>query len=96
MWRSAGIRRDRERLTEARDTIAGWCQYALARQLRDSAGWALQNMLIVAELMVTAALQRERAAACTCGPTSPAWTRTAGNGTSPSAAKCSPLAPRAQ
>ncbi len=59
MWRSAGIRRDRERLTEAQGTIAGWCQYALARQLRDSAGWALQNMLIVAELMVTAALERE-------------------------------------
>jgi L-aspartate oxidase len=59
MWRNAGIRRDRQRLTEARETIAGWCQYALARQLRDPAGWALQNMLTVAELMVTAALERE-------------------------------------
>jgi L-aspartate oxidase len=59
MWRNAGIRRDGERLTEARDTIGAWCQYALARQLRDAAGWALQNMLIVAELMVTAALERQ-------------------------------------
>jgi L-aspartate oxidase len=59
MWRNAGIRRDRERLSEARDTIGTWCQYALARQLRDPAGWSLQNMLTVAELMVTAALRRE-------------------------------------
>jgi L-aspartate oxidase len=59
MWRNAGIRRDGERLSEARDTIGAWCQYALARQLRDAAGWALQNMLIVAELMVTAALERQ-------------------------------------
>jgi L-aspartate oxidase len=59
MWRSAGIRRDRARLAEARETIATWSQYVLPRQFREPAGWQLQNMLTVAELMVTAALERE-------------------------------------
>ncbi len=59
MWRSAGVRRDRERLAEAQGAIDRWCQYVLARQFPDPAGWDLQNMLIVAELMITAALERE-------------------------------------
>lgn len=59
MWRSAGVRRSRESLEEARDTIDNWCRYVLDRQFNDIRGWELQNMLSVARVMVQAALQRE-------------------------------------
>ena len=59
MWRAAGVRRDAARLSEASRTIDNWCQYALARQFRDQAGWELQNLLIVARLMIGSALWRE-------------------------------------
>ncbi len=59
MWRNAGVRREAEGLAEAHETISHWCRYALARQLADSGGWELQNMLCVARLMIDAALARE-------------------------------------
>jgi L-aspartate oxidase len=59
VWRSAGVLRDGEGLQQAAHTIDGWCQYALARQLADPAGWELQNMLTVSRLMIRAALERE-------------------------------------
>jgi L-aspartate oxidase len=59
MWRSAGVRRSRDSLDEARGTIDNWCRYVLDRQFDDSRGWELQNMLAVARIMVQAALQRE-------------------------------------
>lgn len=59
MWRSAGVRRSRASLSEARDTIGNWCRYVLNRQFEDSRGWELQNMLTLARVMVQAALQRE-------------------------------------
>ena len=59
MWRSAGVWRDGKRLTTALETIRQWRHYALTRQLPDPAGWELQNMLQVAELMIHAALHRE-------------------------------------
>ena len=59
MWRNAGIRRDRARLEEALATIQDWSRYALPRQFREPSGWQLQNMLVLAELMVTAALARD-------------------------------------
>ncbi len=59
VWRSAGVRRDREHLVEAAENIDRWCGYVLGRQFKDTDGWELQNMLIVARLIIEAALRRE-------------------------------------
>ncbi|MEK6249031.1 MAG: FAD-binding protein, partial [Planctomycetales bacterium] len=59
MWRNAGVRRDREGLADALNTINRWCQYVLPCQFTDIEGWELQNMLTVAQLVITAALARE-------------------------------------
>ena len=59
VWRSAGVRRDRDTLLEAAENIDRWCGYVLARQFRDPGGWELQNMLTVARIIIAAALQRE-------------------------------------
>ncbi|MEX0978611.1 MAG: hypothetical protein WDZ48_07155, partial [Pirellulales bacterium] len=57
--RTAGVRRDREHLEEAAETIDRWCGYVLARQFTDTSGWELQNMLTVARIVIEAALARE-------------------------------------
>jgi len=59
VWRSAGVRRNREHLLEAIDNIDRWCGYVLARQFSDTSGWELQNMLTVARIIIEAALERE-------------------------------------
>jgi L-aspartate oxidase len=59
MWRAAGVRREGGELTEAAENIDRWCRYVLPRQFADPQGWELQNMLIVARLIIAAALARE-------------------------------------
>ena len=59
MWRAAGVRRNRELLEEAADSIDTWRKYVLVRQFDQQDGWELQNMLTVARVMVAAALARE-------------------------------------
>jgi L-aspartate oxidase len=59
MGRNVGVRRDQEGLAEAAESIEHWCGYVLARQFDDPAGWELQNLLVVARIMVAAALARE-------------------------------------
>ena len=59
VWRSAGVRRDREHLLEASENIDRWCGYVLPRQFSDTSGWELQNMLTVARIIIEAALERE-------------------------------------
>lgn len=59
MWRNAGVRRERQGLEEAKRNISQWRGYVLSRQFNELAGWQLQNMLLVAELMIDAALARE-------------------------------------
>jgi L-aspartate oxidase len=59
MWRSVGVRRDREHLRDAADDVDHWCSYVLARQFDDPEGWELQNMLTISRLMIEAALARE-------------------------------------
>jgi L-aspartate oxidase len=59
MWRAVGVRRRRERLREARDTIDQWASYVLVREFADDAGWELQNLLTIARAMVAAADTRE-------------------------------------
>jgi L-aspartate oxidase len=59
MWRSVGVRRSGPQLLEASETIRRWCRYVLWRQLSDPTGWELQNMLTVASLITSAAIERE-------------------------------------
>jgi L-aspartate oxidase len=59
MWRSAGVRRNADRLTDAAETIDGWCHYALSRQLQNPSGWELQNMLTLSKIIIQAASARE-------------------------------------
>jgi len=59
MWRKVGIARDARGLAEAADEVDRWCRYVLARGFDDPAGWTLQNMLIVARLMIASAAERE-------------------------------------
>ena len=57
--RRMGIVRERTGLLEAEQTVAFWCRYALTHHLGSRAGWELQNLLTVAQLMIWAALQRQ-------------------------------------
>jgi L-aspartate oxidase len=59
MGRAAGVRRDREHLDEAAETIDRWCGYVLPRQFSDVGGWELQNMLTVSRIIIEAARTRE-------------------------------------
>lgn len=59
MWRACGVRRSEELLREAIDTIDQWRRYVLVRQFHDVEGWELQNLLIIARVMVQAALARQ-------------------------------------
>lgn len=59
LWRAAGVRRNGPELLQAAQTIDNWCRYALPRQFNDPAGWELQNMLTVAQVVIQAALRRE-------------------------------------
>jgi L-aspartate oxidase len=59
MWRAAGVRRSSQQLAEAAEQIDAWQSYVLPRQFPDPPGWELQNMLLVARIMVEAALTRE-------------------------------------
>lgn len=58
MWRSVGITRDQASLSEAADQVDFWCRYVLEHVFPDPAGWTMQNMLIVARLMIAAAAAR--------------------------------------
>jgi len=64
MVRNMGIVRDRKRLLEARDDVAFWCRYVLAREFDGRPGWELQNLLTIARLMIDSALAREESRGC--------------------------------
>jgi L-aspartate oxidase len=59
MWRDVGVRRDAEGLADASENINHWCRYVLSRQFFDPKGWELQNMLLIARLMIDAASRRQ-------------------------------------
>ena len=59
MWRAAGVERNGPQLSEAADDIEHWCRYVLAAQFNDPHGWELQNMLLVARLMIATMRERE-------------------------------------
>ncbi len=58
MWRSAGVWRDESLLEDALRKTKQWSRYVLTRQLGDPSGWELQNLLLVAQAVITAARTR--------------------------------------
>ncbi len=59
MWRRVGITRDEAGLKEAADHVDHWCRYILPLEFDDVSGWTMQNMLLVARLMITTASLRQ-------------------------------------
>ncbi|HOP77765.1 MAG TPA: L-aspartate oxidase [Thermogutta sp.] len=64
MWRSMGVRREKEGMMEALEDVERWCSYVLPRQFNHPQGWELQNMLTIARLIIQAALTREESRGC--------------------------------
>ena len=58
MWRNMGITRDAAGLADAARQVDRWCRYVLPHVFADPAGWAIQNMLTTARLMIAAAAER--------------------------------------
>jgi L-aspartate oxidase len=59
MWRRMGITRDADGLNEAALRVDYWGRYLLSMEFDDTTGWTMQNMLIVARLMIAAAIARQ-------------------------------------
>lgn len=59
MWRNAGVQRNGELLHEGLESLEQWRRYTLAGEQDSPAGWELQNMLMVSELLMQAAYLRE-------------------------------------
>lgn len=59
MFRHMGVVRSGPELRDADKAVAFWRRYVLAREFDDRAGWELQNLLTIAQLMITSALRRE-------------------------------------
>jgi L-aspartate oxidase len=58
LWRRMGITRDGAGLAEAADRVDRWSRYIQPLEFDDPNGWTLQNMLLVARLMIAAARER--------------------------------------
>jgi L-aspartate oxidase len=58
MWRQVGIRRDGAGLKQAAEQVEFWDRYVASREFNTVDGWELQNMLLVARLMIASALAR--------------------------------------
>jgi L-aspartate oxidase len=58
LWRRMGITRDGAGLAEAADRVDHWSRYIQPLEFDEPEGWTLQNMLLVARLMIAAARER--------------------------------------
>ena len=58
MWRLVGIRRDEKGLQEAIKQVQFWDRYVSQQEFDEVSGWSLQNMLLVARLMLVSAQER--------------------------------------
>ncbi len=58
MWRNVGIERDAVGLDAALQQVEFWDRYVGPREFNTTQGWELQNMLLVARLMIRAAAAR--------------------------------------
>lgn len=59
MWRDVGIERSAEGLEAALQQVEFWDRYVGPREFSTTHGWELQNMLLVARLMIRAAQIRQ-------------------------------------
>ena len=59
MWRNVGIQRDQAGLDTALKNVEFWTRYVSNREFSSLPGWELQNMLLVSQLMIRAALLRQ-------------------------------------
>jgi L-aspartate oxidase len=59
MWRNVGIERSTQGLDAALAQVEFWDRYVGPREFAETKGWELQNMLLVAQLMIRAALARK-------------------------------------
>jgi L-aspartate oxidase len=59
MFRHMGVVRSGPELRDADKAVAFWRRYVLAREFEDRTAWELQNLLTIAQLMITSALKRE-------------------------------------
>ncbi|MBI1345168.1 L-aspartate oxidase [bacterium] len=58
MWRDVGIERHAQGLDSALQQVEFWDRYVGPLELTQIKGWELQNMLLVAQLIIRAAMQR--------------------------------------
>ncbi|MCH9652497.1 MAG: L-aspartate oxidase [Planctomycetes bacterium] len=58
MWRDVGITRSAESLKDAKEKVDFWSRYVVNREFKTLSGWELQNMLLVAQLMIASAIER--------------------------------------
>ncbi len=58
MWRNVGIERNAEDLKTAAEQVEFWDRYASHREFQGVEGWELQNMLLVARLLIASATAR--------------------------------------
>ncbi len=59
LWRCAGVVRDEAHLKEAQDTVQQWWGYVMDKEFHTPEGWELQNMLLMASLIIGAAKERK-------------------------------------
>ncbi len=59
MWRNVGIERNAEGLEAASQQVEFWDRYVGPREFNSTKGWELQNMLLVARLMIASAAARK-------------------------------------
>lgn len=58
MWRDVGIERDAQGLESALQRVEFWDRYVGPLEFNQIKGWELQNMLLVAQLIIRAAVER--------------------------------------
>ena len=58
MWRQVGIERTEEAMEDAAEQVEFWDRFVSNREFAEVAGWELQNLLLVAQLMIASARAR--------------------------------------
>jgi L-aspartate oxidase len=58
MWRQVGIERTEEAMEDAAEQVEFWDRFVSNREFAEVAGWELQNLLLVAQLMIVSARAR--------------------------------------
>ena len=64
MWRNVGIERNGPTLGDVAEMCDFWSRYTLDKVFDDPFGWETQNMLQLASVIVTSALEREESRGC--------------------------------